>query len=315
MDSFDALCRLSVRKITHENSGAGKRIKRFGLALKASPPFLSRAKQLIFLCGANKSAGNVSERRSAIKRFVQSISPQLTVLYAEGIFSELAKLGNKTNALDIEHGISQVADKIVIVLESESAFCELGAFAHKTLRDKLIVVNNSKFRNSLSFINTGPIAAAEEAKAPVLWYEMADDGVHRLDGIGEIFSKLRAAVKPESVRPTVIPYDELIDLGMRKSSLYFIHDLVLFTGPIRLDELIDVLKILFPEKKSFDAVKNLLGVLREGELLHTRSTNGKWIYEATSHEPFLRYVFDTAALTAACREYHYKTEPSRYVRG
>ena len=63
--------------------------------------------------------------------------------------------------MSLEHQITAIADKIVIVLESESALCELGAFTHKDLRKKLVVINDSRFRASESFINTGPIAALD----------------------------------------------------------------------------------------------------------------------------------------------------------
>lgn len=130
--------------------------------------------------------GEPSERRKAIKRFVESISTEYRVIYAEGVFNELTKLGHGMNSLDLEHEISAIADRILIVLESPSAFCELGAFAHKTLREKLIIVNDSQFEGSKSFIDTGPLAAARECKSPILWYPMAKDGVWKTDGIGAV---------------------------------------------------------------------------------------------------------------------------------
>lgn len=313
-DSFDALCRLKVLEIAHTRSAIGRRIREFGLTLMVSPPSLSRAKQLIFLCGANQSENVPSERRAAVKKFIGAISPTNTVIYAEGIFNEIAKFGHQSNALDVEHEISEIADKIIIILESESAFCELGAFAHKALREKLIIINNSQFKDSKSFINTGPIAAALEAKAPVIWYKMSDNGHIRRDGIGATFTELRKALEHAPTRVAHIPFSKLSELGLNKASLYFVHDIVLFTGPVRLEELITILKIIFPRtaKKNFESLKSILGILREGQLLKTKKVGDKWVYQATSTDTFLRYSKNVSGMRAAFREHHFKNEPERY---
>jgi len=303
-----------VLEFAHIRSAIGNRIRKFGLTLEVSPPSLSRAKQLIFLCGANQAENVPSARRTAVKKFIGEISPTNTVIYAEGIFNEIAKFGHQSNVLDVEHQISEVADKIIIILESESAFCELGAFAHKALRQKLIIINNSEFKASKSFINTGPIAAALEAKAPVLWYRMSTDGRVRRDGIGATFTDLRKALEPTPTVPTKIPFSKLSELGLNKVSLYFIHDIVLFTGPIRLEEIITVLKIIFPStsNKALDSLKSILGVLREGQLVKTKKVGEKWVFQATSTETFLKYRTDTSGMRAAFREHHLKSEPERY---
>jgi hypothetical protein len=220
-----------MRKLLHTNSAIGIRLSKFGLALKASPPLLSRSQQLIFLCGANQAVGTPSVRRTSLKTFIQRVSKASTVIYAEGIFNELRKFGSQKNVLDIEHKISEVADKIVIILESPSAYCELGAFAHEALRKKLVVINNSEFKKSESFINLGPIAALEEVKSPVIWYPMSPGGVSTLDGIGATFSDIQKAIAHTSNTGQSVSYESLSDLEMKKHCLYFIHDIVLLAGP------------------------------------------------------------------------------------
>lgn len=296
----------------NEKSTTGIRLSKFGAALRAAPPSLSRAKQLIFLCGANRPGGGPSARRQALKKFILSVSNVYSVIYAEGIFNELQKLGHKKNVLDLEHEISDIADRVVIVLESESAFCELGAFAHAALRQKLIVVNDSNFRQSQSFINTGPLAAVDEAKSPILWYPMSPSGIHTLDGIGATFPELKTALqfKPPPSEP--ITHNSLSQLGMNKISLYFIHDLVYFLGPINHKELVQTLEFLFGNQ-NFDPLKNLLGVLREGRLIHTKQVQEKeWVYRPISPEPFLKYRENTSGLLSSFRTYHLKNNPTRF---
>lgn len=303
-----------MRKIIDEKSATGIRVKEFGKNLKTNPPILSRSKQLIFLCGANKSPGEVSVRRSSVKKFIDSLSSSYTAIYAEGIFNELKKFEQQKNSLDLEFWISEVADKVVIILESESAFCELGAFSHKDLRHKLIVINNDAFRTSESFINTGPIAALTEVKSPVMWYPMSSDGVTRLDGIGAIFSELKSAISSNLPDKKELDFDKLSQLPPNKNSLYFLHDLILLLSPITHEEMILVLGVIF-DHKNLDIVKNLLGVLREAKLVTTKKIDSKWLYEPTSTEFFLNYTFNVNTLMSAFRSHHLKFNRERFSNG
>jgi len=153
---------------------------------------VSLPKQLtrfVFLCGANNGS-EISARRKALIKFAENSLPGTQFLLAEKVFETLASQGNKENILDIEKSISNFADHVLIVLESESAFAELGAFSHEdALREKLIVINDIKHKNTTSFINTGPIQAIKEkaGENAILFYKMSPNGKEHLDGIGEIF--------------------------------------------------------------------------------------------------------------------------------
>ncbi|WP_133118093.1 retron St85 family effector protein [Burkholderia ubonensis] len=300
-----------TRNLTYENSAIGKRVRTFGLDLRSSPPAFSRGNRLFFLCGANQNPGKPSARREAIKTFAEGVSPEYRVIYAEGIFNELARLGQNKNALDLEHEISAIADKILIVLESPSAFCELGAFAHPTLRKKLVIINDSKFRGSNSFIETGPIAAATEAKSPTLWYPMGANGITETDGIGTIFSDLADALDTRATATTTFRPARPDDLGANKYSLYFIHDLVLFFGPVSNKEVIAILIEAFG-KKNFDMAAKLLGVLREARLIVSHFINDTWVYRAVGTTPFLRYSTDIDSLMATFRRFHWQSNPERF---
>jgi hypothetical protein len=302
------------RTLSHNNSAVGIRLKSFGLALRSSPPSLSRSNQLIFLCGANRSVGVPSARREAIKKFVESLSGDFRVIYAEGVFSELAKIGRSKNVLDLEHEISNMADKILIVLESYSAFCELGAFAHKDYREKLVIINNSKFKLEGSFINVGPIAAATEAKAPVLWYPMSESGVHDLDGIGTTFKELKDAISRKLMTRAHQFSNDLSKLNASKVSLYFVHDLVLLTGPVSHKELVEVLEATFG-KQNFDMLKHLLGVLKAAELIQSYDVGGIWVYKSISTKPFMQYKPAIYSLMASFRLFHLRTTPERFNCG
>lgn len=309
-DPIDAQVGMLIRAIKHEKSAIGARVRKFGLAIAEIPPRLARSNQLIFLCGANRPVGCPSARREAVKRFVEELSSDHRVIFAETVFGELAKLGHSRNFLDLEDEISDIADKIIIVLESPGAFCELGAFSHKRLRKKLVIINDLKFKVQKSFINDGPIDAAAKEGAPVLWYPMAADGVHSVDGIGATFSELKKALDvKKSGRGSPVSGDISI-LEAKKVSLYFVHDLVLFTGPVSHEELIAFLVVAF-ERKNYDMLKRLLGVLRSAGLVGSFDASGEWLYESSVGTPFLEYDFNVTGLLAAFRSFHLRSQPAR----
>lgn len=301
-----------LNKALCQRTGAiSTRVQKFGLAVKVSPPLLARANQLLFLCGANRAVGVPSARREAIKRFLEGLSSDYRVIYAEGVFNELTKFGSHKNVLDLEHEISDIADKIIIVLESPSAFCELGAFAHQSFRQKLVIVNNSEFRAEPSFINTGPIAAAQEVKAPVIWYPMVATGIHVVDGVGATFKQLKDAIESKPMHGSLRAKGDLSVLTATKTSLYFVHDLVLFSGPISHEELISVMVAAFG-KKNYDMLKRLLGVLRSAGLVRSYDADGEWVYRSTLDKPFMRYDTNVKSLMATFRIFHIRNHPKRF---
>lgn len=314
MESIDALVGMLSRALIQNRGAIGTRIKAFKQAIVCDPVYLVRASQLIFLCGANHESGQPSARREALRRFLHSQSPDLRVVYAEGVLSELTKIGHNKNVLDLEHEISSIADRIIIVIESVGAACELGAFAHEGLRRKLVVINDEHYRTAKSFLNEGPIAALGEAKAPVFWYPMANSGINKVDGIGAIFSPLAKEILGKksagSSRQVITP----TELRANKVSLYFIHDLVLMAGPISLSELVDLLKFLFGDR-SYDPLKQLLGVLRAADFLVSNDISGTRIYTSTNPKPFFRYKCDVASLIASFRAFHLRTNPQRFIHG
>ena len=229
---------------------------------------------------------------------------------AEQVFPTLKKEGLHKNLLDIEDQLSQFSDNILIVLESESTFAELGAFSHKTLRDKLIVINDSKYRHSNSFINLGPLKAIEEygQKQNILYYKMSSDGVTYLDSIGDIYANLHALLaKRISNRPIPITKDKC-DPGLRfdKNSVMLVHDLVYLFGPLVYSEIIEILKIIFGEKNFL--LKEHMALLVAIDSVE-RTDQG--LYKSKLSTLYYQYRFDVNRLISMSRNYTLKFTPDR----
>lgn len=236
-----------------------------------------RSPRLIFLCGANKPehlGGGLSERRSAVRSFIEKkISPSF-VIVAEHFFETLTKhFKSQSNLLDEEYFLSEIADDVIIILESESAFCELGAFSHNDLREKVIVINNKKFYKSKSFINLGPIDAIDKStkRNPIILYDMEDTGIQLLDGIGDTFSELQKAINHnhKSIKPVT---SELLQPSRRfeanKSALMFAADFIYFNSPVTFKDLISSYKVIFPNWDSYDGLKKLISLLNGLNLIN-----------------------------------------------
>ncbi len=280
-------------------------------SIEASRVFLPKdVSKFVFLCGANKSQNVISERRKAIMAFSKKSLPHTQFLLAEKIFSVLQKEGHKVNILDIEHEISKFADHILIVLESPSTFTELGAFSHTELRNKLIVINDLKFASSSSFINLGPLKAIEEAAGVknIVYYKMADNGVHTLDAIGDVFNPLYELLKePLKGKASAITLDDCNpSKTFDKHSAMFVHDLIYFTGPIYYRELIEILIQLFGDDNF--KLKEHVAILVAFESI-TRNEAG--LFKSNKGMTYYQYRFDTYNLVATFRNYTLKYFPER----
>lgn len=108
----------------------------------------------IFLCGAE------TKNRKSLRELLNAEfkkDAKFNAVYPENIFESLYVKG-RYNLLSLENDLAKYVDIIIIPLEGIGTYCELGAFAgNESLLPKIIAINNSKYKNTKSFINLGPI--------------------------------------------------------------------------------------------------------------------------------------------------------------
>ena len=267
--------------------------------------------KFVFLCGANINNTDISVRRKAIMEFAKKNLPDTQFFIAEEMFSTLQEEEKEGNMLDIENEISEFTDNIVVVLESESSFTELGAFSHnKELRKKLIVINDSKFKDSESFINMGPLKAIKEISGEdyIISYKMNEDGVFELDAIGDIYAPLSKILQgPAQTKPSKVSFKECNPaINFSKKSAMMVHDLVYFSGPIKHKELVEILLLIFG-KHSFKAKEHAAILVAVNSLERTK----EGFYKSLLRKPYYEYSFDTNSLISTCRNYMLKFCPDR----
>lgn len=294
------------KRLVHDRLSALRRSINSGRVLL--PPTIAR---FVFLCGANKSKDEISERRRALMDFSEKHLPHTYFFLAERMFSTLKEEGHKENLLDVEHLISDFSDYVLIVLESPSSFTELGAFSHRTLREKLVVINDEKFKDEESFINLGPVKAINESSGPerIICYKMSNDGIWSKDAIGDTFYKIynlfqkplkskSKSAKLESLHP-----GDSFD----KYSAMFLHDLVFLSGPLTHKEVIELLIQLFG-KSNFNNVSKLLAILCA---FGSIERNAKGLYRSKRSDCYYKYNFDLSPFIAVFRNYAQRKYPER----
>ena len=284
---------------------------------KAHRPSKFKIMKFVFLCGANRDNGTrISLRREELLKFIDTNFPYIKVFIAEEIFDLLKKEGHSGNILDIEDEISKFADEIVIVLESSSAFCELGAFATKGLRPKLIIINEETHKQKQSFINLGPLQAIKETsggKKRILHYKMDYSSKSVPDSIGQIFSALKKVLQSIPIeKPGTIHFDTFDPKkSFGKDTMRFIHDLIFFSEPIRRKEIIEILKALFGPGE-YKRITNLLGLLRAISLVEMKGPENYQYYVSKEGKELLNYKFNLDFIISSFRNYPQKHTQERF---
>jgi hypothetical protein len=146
----------------------------------------------IFLCGANPRSGkgvrnslgralatSKGRRWSATSKAMQW-SERYVVYYPEEFFDGLMSGPHRYDLLTLENILAEAVDAVVLVVESPGAIAELGAFAnHPSLRKKLIVIQDEKYRHAKSFIGHGPVRLLmDQGEGKVLFLPLDDIQAH-----------------------------------------------------------------------------------------------------------------------------------------
>lgn len=154
----------------------------------------------VFLCGAGLH--DPDSRRTEIARGLSapSFRKQYELVFPEQLFEELLR----DDLLDLENQLANSVDVVILVLESPGAIAELGAFSnHNQLRQKLLCIQNRKYKKSKSFINLGPIKHLRRKKAGhtlfVDWDAVSDQIPNIRKWITKIAGTTKKRVTPANV--------------------------------------------------------------------------------------------------------------------
>jgi hypothetical protein len=190
-----------------------------------------KLEKVIFLCG-----GYNSSRRDHLAIHLKRRSDDTRVFYAEAVWDILAK--GPANALQVERQLADLADLVIIVVESPGTFAELGAFAlSDPLRHKLLPILDREYKEAESFINTGPVrwVDTDSTFAPSIWVS------HKriLEASAEVEERISRIPEPKTAS-----FKDFADSP--KHLVFFICDLAAIFGPCPLDHINRIANELLP---------------------------------------------------------------------
>ena len=190
----------------------------------------------IFLCGETLSSKN--SIRKVIYETINADS-RYNVVFPEWIFSNLI-ISKNYNLLNLENDLADHVDAIVmpLSLKGYGTFAELGAFSSNTkLLNKIIVLNNDKFKHDNSFINLGPIALIKnENNENLIYFKLNDNGEFESDDERENFQK-KVIKRIKQLRKIGIKIDLKNIFNLTRFILYIIA----IYQPIKKSKIIELL--------------------------------------------------------------------------
>lgn len=201
---------------------------------------------------------------------------------AEHVFDLLSKT-EKANLLSVEERLSDFCDCLLIVLESESTYAELGAFAIKDeLAEIMLVVNDRQFEGGESFISRGPLDKIDGLSR--FGRTIYVDPACILRAAPEIRERLES-VQPQKGKGYRVNDQEAFAKLKPKLRMLLLLDMISLFHPLKHKELIHILKHLFGDVR-FDITLDLhmlsaLGLVRE--------IAGYYVRETTDRRLFFKY--------------------------
>jgi len=201
-------------------------------------------------------------------------------------FFELFQNKRGKDLLSLEDKLAEYSDCIIVVLESESAFSELGAFAIKDeLAEIMLVINDKRFAGSESFISLGPIAKVDRISkfGPTIYTDMKSI----LAAADEISNRLARIKKGKITKIHMRSYEEFSKISP-KIRMVFLLDILSLLHPLSHKELISFLKEVYGPDNSYD-INVELSLLRALDLIG--QIDGYYVRKAGDHGRFIKFYY------------------------
>ena len=215
--------------------------------LGRSKTFLNTDATIVLACGKQPNP-DYPGGRDHIIRYAEKHLKKFQFFIAEKIF-EL--IGNTDiDLLLLEAHLLDFCDCILIVLESESTYAELGAFAiDEKLAENMLVINDSDFEACQSFISLGPLARINKISRfrPVIHTDLKSI----LRAVPDLERRLSKIEKKNMKSYPLTDFKEFQEEAPAKVRMLFLLDMITFFQPLKHKEIIELLKTYYGDH-SFD---------------------------------------------------------------
>ncbi len=202
--------------------------------------------KFVFLCGKAYDKYS-STNRGVIQDFMESKDDSLCFVLSEKLWDDT--FNADIDLLTFEEFLAEVSDIIILFVESPGTYSELGAFSYadKLFNHKLILVIDTKYKNSKSFIMTGPVKKAKNNGAKIVYAPLdngAPLGSSELRQEAEsILENFKSAKSSQNRRKINVDSNSVLI----NSFILELLEIILMTQPISRADLIE----LYKQVKSF----------------------------------------------------------------
>ena len=242
---------------------------------------------IILVCGAATPKQGQSHR-DILLAYGEKNLRRYKFYQAEKAFEALGSL-EKKDLLSLEGEFSKYTDCIIIILESQGAFAELGAFAMKDeIAEILLLVNEKKYEKEKSFINLGPITKTDSSSKFGKCIYIDFDRL--LLSAGEIEKRLNSEFKRLSNKFYNLSTFEDLKEQNHKIKMLFYCDLIALFSPISQFEFICILRGIYGDENSF-TTRIELGMLEALNLIKKQKLGQESIYCRSLNDKFYFYDF------------------------
>lgn len=278
--------------------------------------------KFVFLCGKgidpNSSDRYEQTNRGIIGQYLKKMMPDVRIVLSESIWDQTFEAN--IDLLSFEEFLAEVSDLIILFVESPGSFCELGAFAYadKLFNDKMIIVMDQQYRDSKSFIASGPVLKAQKENAKVIY---ADIDHNMPMTSSELLAALNQFIKMANEQRVLMNKREIGREQVKISSfiIEFLELLRLFQ-PVSQDDLLSLYKQI-KEIDFFEFVKRdgqlfhqeiklkyIINLLKTAELI-TQDERGLRLVDYTQTQQLMLnyegYGIDSDRSKVLCRKYRY----------
>lgn len=160
---------------------------------------------VLFVCGGSVSPDANTMRAQFMAWAGMNLGEYVILLAEDAYRNRLLNAGSEKISLsEFEKIIGDVSDGVIIFPESEGSFAEVGLFsASRSVREKLLVINELRFQTSDSFASLGPLQTidAKSYLAPTVHVQKQENGTIDFGQLPERLKRVLSRLNSRALVP------------------------------------------------------------------------------------------------------------------
>lgn len=198
--------------------------------------------KFVFLCGKAYDNNYFSTNRGRIEKFMKAKDDNIFFVLSEKLWDNT--FNSDIDLLTFEEFLAAVSDVIILFVESPGSFSELGAFSYadNLFNNKLILVIDNQYKDSKSFIMTGPVAKAKNNGAKIVYAPLNNTGLLSSSDLRITVDKLLKDFKSRNLSKNKRKINSTQNEILLNSFILELLELIKITQPISRSDLIELYK-------------------------------------------------------------------------